>query len=160
MKKILAILFSLSIASVFAQDVTSYIELLRSDVKTEKKVIIMEVMQFTEEEASAFWPIYREYEFDLDKLGDARVAYIKDFAENYLKMTDQKADEIMNRAFNYQEERLNLKRKLYDQLKDKLNPSTAAKFIQLEHQFLLVIDLQINSELPLIEKTSNESEIK
>jgi hypothetical protein len=117
-------------------------------------------MNFSEEDASVFWPIYKEYEIELDKLGDKRLANIKDFAENYKKMTDLKADEIINQAFNYQEERLKLKRNVYNQIKEKLNPSTAAKFIQLEHQIQLIIDLKINAKLPLLKKTSNESEPK
>lgn len=160
MKKLIMFLFFVSVTSVIAQDVNSYIELLRSDVKTEKKALITEVMQFSEEDASKFWPIYKEYEFELDKLGDKRIAFIKEYAENYQKMTDVKADEIMESAFNYQEERLDLKRDLYKKLKEKLSPSQAAKFIQLEHQIQLLIDLQINAELPLLEKTSNESETK
>jgi len=160
MYKLISIMLFLGISSIFAQDVNSYIELLRSDVKTEKKSIIMQVMQFSEEEASAFWTIYREYEFELDKLGDKRVAFIKEFAENYQKMTDKKADEIMERAFDFQEERLKLNRNLYKKLKEKLSPSKSAKFIQLEHQFELIIDLQINAGLPLIEKSNNESEPK
>lgn len=161
MKKLIIILFLLGVTSIFAQDFNSYyIELLRSNIKTEKKFLIMQAMQFTEEENSVFQPIYKEYEFELDKLGDKRLANIKDFAENYKKMTDLKADEIIDRSFNYQEERLDLKRNLYNQLKEKLNPSTAAKFIHVEHQIQLIIDLKINAELPLIERTSNESETK
>ena len=160
MKKLIMFLFFVSVTSVIAQDVNSYIELLRSDVKTEKKALITEVMQFSEEDALKFWPIYKEYEFELDKLGDKRIAFIKEYAENYQKMTDLKADEIMQSAFNYQEERLDLKKDLYKSLKEKLSPSKAAKFIQLEHQIQLLIDLQINAELPLLEKTSNESETK
>jgi len=161
MKKLISLLVLLGITSVFAQDFNSYyIELLRSNIKTEKKFIIMQTMQFSEEEASVFLPIYKEYESELDKLGDERLSYIKDFAENYKKMTDQKADEIVGRAFKYQEERLKLKRNLYDKLKEEFNPSTAAKFIQLEHQIQLIIDLKINAELPLIEKTSNETKTK
>ena len=153
MKKLILILFFIGITSVIAQDINSYIELLRSDVKTEKKALITEVMQFSEEDASKFWPIYKEYEFELDKLGDKRIAFIKEYAENYQKMTDVKADEIMESAFNYQEERLDLKRDLYKKLKEKLSPSQAAKFIQLEHQIQLIVDLKINAELPLIKKS-------
>ncbi len=166
MKKLIIILFLLSISSVFAQDINKedfnsyYVELLRSDIKFQKKFIVSQTMNFSEEDGSVFWPIYKEYEIELDKLGDKRLANIKDFAENYKKMTDQKADEIIEQAFNYQEERLELKRKIYNQIKDKMNPSTAAKFIQLEHQIQLIIDLKINAELPLIEKTSIESEPK
>ncbi len=166
MNKLFIILFFLSITSIFAQEFNKedfnsyYIELLRSDIKFQKKFIVSETMNFSEEDASVFWPIYKEYEIELDKLGDKRLANIKDFAENYKKMTDLKADEIINQAFNYQEERLKLKRNVYNQIKEKLNPSTAAKFIQLEHQIQLIVDLKINAEIPLIKKTSIESEPK
>ncbi len=166
MKKLIITLFLLSITSIFAQDINKqdfnsyYIELLRSDVKTQKKFLVSQTMKFSEEDASIFWPIYKEYEIELDKLGDKRIANIRDFANNYEKMTDLKADEIVDQAFNYQEERLKLKRNMYDKLKNKFNPTTAAKFIQLEHQIQLIVDLKINAELPLIKNTSSESESK
>lgn len=164
MNKLIIILFLLSITSIFAQDINKqdfnsyYIELLRSDIKFQKKFIVSQTMNFSEEDGSVFWPIYKEYEIELDKLGNKRLANIKDFAKNYKKMTDLKADELINRAFNYQEERLELKRNVYKQIKEKLNPSTAAKFIQLEHHIQLIVDLKINAELPLLKKTSNEGE--
>ena len=161
MKKLIITLFFISITSIFAQDINKqdfnsyYIELLRSDIKTQAKFIVSQTMKFSEEDASVFWPIYEEYEIELDKLGDKRLANIKDFVNNYDKMTDQKADEIIDQAFNYQEKRLKLKRNLYDKIKKELNPSTAAKFIQLEHQIQLIVDMKINAELPLIKKTSS-----
>ena len=166
MKKLFIILFFISISSILAQDFNKedfnayYVELLRSDIKFQKKFLVTQTMNFSEADGSVFWPIYKEYEIELDKLGDKRLANINDFAENYKKMTDLKADELIEQAFNYQQERLNLKRKIYNQIKEKLNPSTAAKFIQLEHHIQLIVDLKINAELPLIEKTSIESEPK
>jgi hypothetical protein len=166
MKKLIITLFLISITSIFAQDINKqdfnsyYIELLRSDVKTQKKFLVSQTMKFSEEDASIFWPIYKEYEIELDKLGDKRIANIRDFANNYEKMTNQLADKIIDQAFNYQEERLKLKKNMYDKLKNKFNPTTAAKFIQLEHQIQLIVDLKINAELPLIKNTSSESESK
>lgn len=160
MKKLTIILFFFSLATIFAQDLTSYIELLRSDVNTEKKALIAEAMQFSEDDASVFWPIYKEYEFKLDKLGNKRVAFIKDYADNYMNMNDQKAGEIIKQAFDYQEERLDLKKDMYNELKEELSPSQAAKFIQLDHQIQLLIDLQINANLPLLEKTGSDTETK
>ena len=60
----------------------------------------------------------------------------------------------MDKAFYFQEDRLELKNDLWDTLKKKLNPAKAAKFIQLENQIQLLIDLRISAELPLIEKTA------
>jgi len=159
MKKLTIILFLISITSIFAQDIKKedfndyYIELLRSDIKTQAKFLVSQTMKFSEEDASVFWPLYNEYELELDKLGDKRLANLRDFANNFEKMTDPKADEIINQAFKYQDERLKLKREMYNKLKEKFDAATAAKFIQLEHQIQLIVDLKINAELPLIKKS-------
>ena len=60
-------------------------ELLRSDVRALKVAIITEVMGFTEAEDKAFWPIYREYDREMAKLGDERVAMIAEYASNYFE---------------------------------------------------------------------------
>jgi len=150
MKKLLAlvIVFVLVGSVGYAQD--AYIELLRSDVKTKKVAIVTEVMQFTSEEANAFWPVYREYDLELSKIGDARIALIKDYARNYETMTDEKAKELVEGTLKLEGKRTKLKTKYFKKF-DKVLPSkTVAKFFQLENQINLLIDLQIASELPLI----------
>jgi hypothetical protein len=136
----------------FAQDVNSFIELLRSDLTTEKKAIITEVMDFSEEEAAVFWPEYRNYELDLAKLGDQRVVLIKDYADNLNTMTDDKAQKLINKAFDFREDRLKLQKEYFNKFSKMLLPAKAAKWVQLENQMMLLIDLQIASELPLVEK--------
>jgi hypothetical protein len=97
MKRLLfVIVFVLATTVGYAQD--AYIELLRSDVKTKKVAIITEVIQFTNEEAKVFWPVYREYDFELSKIGDGRLELIKDYAQNYETMTDEKARDLVERA--------------------------------------------------------------
>lgn len=155
MKKILVIALLILMNVPFAQDVDSYVELLRSDVKTLKKAIITEVMEFNEADASAFWPVYRNYEYDLEKISDARVAFIKDYAVNYENMTDAKAGELMEQAFNFREKRFNLQKKYYKEFAKILSPAKAAKFVQLENQITLLIDLQVASELPLVKMPKN-----
>jgi len=149
MRKImLTVVFVLVTAVGYAQE--AYIELLRSDIKTKKVAIITEVMQFIDEEARAFWPVYREYDLELSKIGDARIELIKDYARNYETMTDEKAKELIQRALKLQERRTKLKKKYFKKF-DKVLPSKpVAKFFQLENQINLLIDLQIASELPLI----------
>src|SRR5574341_203851 len=100
MKKFLLLLFVMAATTTYAQDVDSYIELMRSEVKTDKKTIITEAMECTEAEAAVFWPVYRNYEFELDKQADARLALIKDYAENFDTMTEAKAKELIEKALS------------------------------------------------------------
>lgn len=152
MKKLFLIAFLLSITNVFAQDVDSYIELLKSDIKTNKKAIITEVMVFTEKESEAFWPIYNEYEYELSKLADMRISNIKDFSSNYDSLTDVKANDLLMNSFSFLEDRLNLNKKYYKKFAEALTPTVAAKYMQLEHQIQLVLDINIAANLPLMEK--------
>jgi len=149
MKKLLFVLvFVLTNTVAYGQE--AYIELLRSNIKTKKVAIVTEVMQFTNEEANAFWPVHREYDFELAKIGDERLQLIKDYARNYETMTDEKAKELVERALKLEDRRTTLKKKYFKKF-DKVLPSrTVAKFFQLENQINLLIDLQITSELPLM----------
>ena len=152
MRKLFLVVFLFSVTNIFAQDVDSYIELLKSDVKAEKKAIITEVMAFTDQQSEAFWPIYREFEFELDKLSDIRIANIKDFAANYDSLTDVKADQLINNSFDFLGDRLNLNEKYYNKFAEALSPTVAAKYMQLEHEIQLIIDLKISSNMPLAKK--------
>jgi hypothetical protein len=156
MKKIFLIMFLFSITNVIAQDVDTYIELLKTDVKANKKAIITDVMVFTEDESKAFWPIYREYEFEMDKLSDKRIANIKDFAVNFDSLTDEKANQLIENAFDFQEERHDLNKKYYNKFAEALTPTVAAKYMQLEYEIQALIDLEIYSNLPLAEKPGTE----
>ena len=157
MKKTILIFF-VTVASMFAQDLNSYMELIKSDMKTEKKSIIAEAMQFSENDSKLFWGLYREYELEMDKLADKRIAYIKEFAENYPNISNEKADAIMSEAFDFFEDRLELKNDFYDDVKDELGAFTAAKYIQLDMQMQLIIDIQISAALPLLDKVMEKRE--
>ena len=128
-----------------------YIQLLRSDLKAERVAIITEVMELTDQEGEIFWPIYKEYEFEFDKLGDERIALIKDYAAHFESLTDEKAKELMDRAFKLDENKLKLDKKYFKKMDKELPTKTAAKFMQLENQINLLIRLQIASTLPLME---------
>ena len=129
----------------------AYVELLRSDLRTEKVAIITEMMQFSEDEDTKFWPIYREYETQLSKLNDDRLAGIKQYALSYDKMTDDIADRLAHTALDLEGRRHDLKAQFYEKFKSALSPKTAARFLQVENQLLLLLDLQIASSLPIIQ---------
>jgi hypothetical protein len=132
------------------RNVQEYIELLRSDVRHQKDEVMGAVMQLDADQAAKFWPIYSEYDAELSKLNDLRVGNIKDYAQNYTQMTDEKADALIQTALDYQKQRSELLGKYYARMKQGLGAITAARFLQVEHQLLLIIDLQIASSLPIV----------
>jgi hypothetical protein len=131
-------------------NIQEYIALLRKDVRAEKAKLLGTVMQFDAEDAAKFWPIYRDYDVELSKLNDLRVANIREYAESYTTMTDDKADELIKNAMAYQKQRGELLAKYYERVKQELGAITAARFVQVEHQLLTIIDLKIASSLPVV----------
>ena len=134
-----------------AMNLRAYVELLRSDLRSQKIAIITEVMQFTEDEDTKFWPVYREYETELAKINDERLALIKDYAASYATMTDEVADRLARGALDLEGRRHALKVKYYDRFKSVVTPKTAARFLQVENQILLLLDLQIAASLPIVQ---------
>jgi hypothetical protein len=132
-----------------AQNLDAYIKLLRKDVRSQKSAVMSQVMQLDADEAAKFWPIYRDYDAELSKVNDLRVANIKEYASSYNQLTDAKADELIQSAMAYQKQRMDLLSKYYERMKQEMGAITAARFVQVEYQLLLVIDLQIASELPI-----------
>jgi hypothetical protein len=132
----------------------AYIELLRSDVRQQKAELLGAVMQLSAADAAKFWPIYKEYDAELNKLNDLRVANIQEYARTYEQMTDEKADELIQNGLKYRKQRSELLTKYYDRVKEELGAITAARFVQVEDQLLLIIDLQIDSSLPIVGEAS------
>jgi flagellar biosynthesis chaperone FliJ len=138
-----------SMTSTQDQNVQEYVELLRSDVRHQKAEIMGAVMQLDVDQAAKFWPIYSEYNAELTKLNNLRLANIEEYARTYDQMTDPKADELIQNAMNYRKQRSDLLAKYYDRVKASLGPIEAARFVQIEDQLLTIIDLQIASALPI-----------
>lgn len=132
------------------KNVEEYIDLLRKGVRQQKAEIMGAVMVLSADEAAKFWPIYSEYDAELSKLNDQRVANINEYARAYNQMTDEKADDLIRKSLAYQKERAELLAKTYDRVKQAVGATTAARFVQVEHQLLLIIDLQIASSLPVV----------
>jgi hypothetical protein len=130
-------------------NLSAYAELLRTDVRAEKVAILTEVMGFTEAEDAAFWPVYREYDAEMTKLGDERVALIAEYAKTYEQMNDVTADGLATKALDLARRRQAVEAKYYERVKAVLKPRQALRYLQVEHQLLLLIDLQIAASLPI-----------
>ena len=128
----------------------AYVELLRTDVRAQKVAFLTEMMAFTAAEDKAFWPIYREYDVELSKINDERVSGIEEYARHFETLSDAVADKLATKVFELESRRTAVKQKYYTRLKAALSPKTAARFLQVENQLLMIIDLQIAASLPIV----------
>ncbi|MEE8586028.1 MAG: hypothetical protein V3T83_14385 [Acidobacteriota bacterium] len=157
----LAALMALLCLGAMAQDISpaenrevnldTYADLLREDVSSQKVAILSQLMNLTPEKAAKFWPLYAEYDKELEVIGKGRVALIKDYAANYANLNDAKASELARKALDLGFRRLALKKKYFERVEQALSGKDAAKFLQIENQLLKIVDLQILANLPIVQ---------
>jgi hypothetical protein len=128
-----------------------YIEMLRKDVRSLRKQIVAANLDLTDDEAVKFWPIYDQYTADLGKINDTKVALIKDYARNYTTMTDEQAEAYVRGRAAVDESVNRLRLKYFPVFHRVLSGKTAATFFQIEWRISLMIDLQLASQMPLIQ---------
>jgi hypothetical protein len=132
----------------------AYVRLLRSDLKTKKEAIIKEDMQLTPQQAAAFWPIYKNYDAEQNKLIDQKRAVFQDYAHNFRTMNDEKADQIAQKVIALDDQRLALRKKYYQLMKSAIPTVLVVRFFHVENQIQSLMDLQIDSTLPIVEQAT------
>ena len=137
-------------AAVMAQT-EAQMELLRSVIANERVAIFTEVLALSDAESEAFWPVYREYEVELAKVTDQRVALIKEFAGVYESMDNTIAADLLKRSFDIADARTKVHKSYMKKFSKVLPATTVARFFQTERFITNLIDLQVAWELPLVE---------
>jgi hypothetical protein len=130
-----------------------YLELLRSDIQANKVAILTEAMQLTDEQGEKFWPIYREFQTELAKLGDERIAMIKDFAANYGSLSEDQARQISKTWFSLERRNVDLLQKTHDKIAKELGYGVAGRFVQVENLVQQLIRVRLSAEMPIYPET-------
>lgn len=133
-----------------ADPVDAAIEQLRKDTRAEVTDIIAGSMGFTADEASKFWPLYKNYETAQKAIGNEKVALIKDYAANYASMSEEKATDLLQRLTAIEDKGLAAKRQFIQELQKVLPAKKVARFYQVDNRINMLAGLALASEIPLI----------
>lgn len=129
-----------------------YMELLQSDLRTQKVALITKALDLTSDEGDKFWPLYREYEQKLARITDARHTNIKAYATNFTNMTNEKAADLVKMALMIDHSRYDLQKQYYGKIAKATSAVIGARFLQVESLVNSLVDLQISLQLPLVPK--------
>lgn len=127
------------------------IELLRKDIRSQKRQMVAANMKLTDKEAEQFWPIYDQYTAELVKINDKKYAAIKQFAENYDTLTDDQAESLTKPPIEVDGSVAQLRLKYIPIFRKVLSGKKTALFFQIDRRLVMLIDLQLASRLPLVE---------
>ena len=126
-------------------------QILREKLKADKKVVVAANMELTEAEAKSFWPVYEEYQKELQKINErlamAIVAYAREF--NAKSLTDEKAKKLLDEALAVEESEVKLKRSFVPKLSKVLPGRKVARYMQIENKIRAIVKYEIAAEVPL-----------
>lgn len=147
---LLASLLSVSTPPAAAQTVTDELEVLRGVLKADRKVMVAEVMQLTEPESVAFWPLYRAYRAEMDTLGDGIVKLVLEYADAYPAVAEERASAMLKDYLGLEKDWAAARAKHMKRMGKVLPASKVLRFAQVENRLDLALRLQLAGALPLV----------
>jgi hypothetical protein len=149
MKKYLLglLLSTLGNLAIAQQDI---IELARADIRSGRMGLIATAMDLTPQQQESFWPIYRQYADEQEKLLDKRIGMLQEFASSYDHMTDATANSIAEQSFAISRARAERRERYFGKFSTAVGPVLAARFIQVDSQITILMDFELMRKTPLI----------
>jgi hypothetical protein len=127
------------------------IKLFRKDLRSMRKQIIAANMDLGDKEAEQFWPLFERYTQELVAKQDEKYALLKEYAQNYLTMTDAQAEKYIRGRASVDQAILEVRLKYFPLFRKVLSGKSTARFFQLDWRLGLIMDLQLASQTPVIE---------
>jgi len=126
------------------------LEMLKKDLRSQKKQIVAANMDLTDTEAEKFWPVYDRYAADQAKIYDTKLALVEEYFDNYQTMTGDEAEKYLRRRAAVEQDVMDLRVKYVPEFRKVLSGRQTALFFQIEWRLDLMINLQL-AQTPLIE---------
>ena len=127
------------------------IKLLREDIRSQKKQLIAANLKLTADQATKFWPLYDQYTAELSKIGDQKTALIREYVDQWGTMTDEQAASLAKRSLALDEQIAQLRLKYMPVFSQVVPGQVVATFFQLDRRFQALLDLQLASQIPLVQ---------
>jgi hypothetical protein len=128
-------------------------EILREKLKADKKLIVATNMELTESEAKNFWPVYDDYQKELQKINQRLLKLLNDYAADYKtnSVSDEKAKKLTDEYVSLQQAEANLTTSFVPKLNKALPPKKVARYLQIENKIRAVIKYDLASTVPLVQ---------
>jgi hypothetical protein len=147
-------LFSITLLSgafspVMAEQERDVIELIKTQVGTQRQALVAENLQLTEEESTSFWPVYRSFHSERDKLVDRRIKLLMEFRDNFDGLSEEQSKKLLDDYIALQGEQLALRKKWVKNFRAVLSEKTTLRYFQIENKLDVIIDFDLAQVVPL-----------
>ena len=126
------------------------VQLMRQDIRSERKKVVAANMPLTDTEAIRFWPVYDRYIAETIKVNDNRFALLKEYAKTFDTSTEEQADSFIKRWLALDQDNTQLRLKYIPDFEKVISHKKTAMFFQIDRRVSMMIELQLASQVPLV----------
>jgi hypothetical protein len=146
-------MFGLAPLSLAQDKPADNMQILLAKIKADKKLVVATNMELTESEAKGFWPIYGEYQKDLQKINQRVANLLESYAADFRgkSLTDEKAKKLINEAVAIEQAEANLKSTYAPNLSKVLPAKKVARYLQIENKIRAVVRYELATGVPLVQ---------
>jgi len=130
------------------------LNLLRQNLRSQRKQLIATNLRLTDAEATKFWPVYDQYVTELIAINDKKFALIQDYADNWGKLTNEQALTFTRQWLDSDIATAQLRQKYVPIVSKVLDGRKTATFFQLDRRIAMMMELQVSSQMPLVQEQS------
>ena len=138
-------------SSAGAQQERGAIELIKTQVASQRLALVAENLQLTEAESAIFWPVYREFHAERDKLTDRRISMLKEFRDNFDGLSEDQARRLLDDYIRLQDDFLKLRKKYLRNFRAVLSEKRTLRYFQIENKLDTIIEYELTQVVPLAE---------
>jgi superfamily II RNA helicase len=138
----------------FAQDKSANnLEVIHEKLKADKKMIVTKYMELTESEAQKFWPVYEEYQKDLQKLNERLGSLLQSYAAEHRSnsLSDEKAKKLLDDWLALDKDEATHRRTYAGKVLNVLPAKKAARYLQIENEFRVLLKYDLAATVPLVQ---------
>lgn len=131
----------------------SNLEIIHEKLKADKKLIVSKYMELTESEAKKFWPVYDEYQSDLQKSNDRLLRLLESYAADYKNksLTDEKAQKLLDEWIALEQDEGKRRSAFAPKVLQALPPKKAARYLQIENEYRILLRYDLAGTVPLVQ---------
>lgn len=134
-----------------AQQERDVIEVMKSQISTQRQALVAENLLLTKEESDVFWPLYREFQNKRNPLIDRRIDLLTKFRDNFDSLTDEQAAEIIDGWLELEADIVKLRKQYVKKFRKILPEKTTLRYFQVENKLDTIIDYDLSQVTPLAE---------
>src|SRR5215475_11304506 len=129
------------------------LEITHEKLKADKKQIVAKYMELTDSEAKKFWPVYDEYQKDLQKMNERLGSLLQSYATEYRSnsLSDEKAKQLLDEWIAIDNDDAKRRASYVPKVMKVLPPKKAARYLQIENEYRIMLRYDLAVTVPLVQ---------